>query len=136
MKFFFLSFFLFNAAACFSQLHISVENLEKNSGTVLIALYNSKASFNNIREVFREGRVKVTDLKAAFTFDDIPAGEYAISLFHDINDNEMLDKSSVGIPAEPFGFSNNAKGSFGPPPFRKAKFTYDGNLLDMAIKVN
>ena len=135
MKFIFLSIFLFSTATCFSQLHVSVENLKKDSGTVLIAIYNSKKSFNNIREVFLAGRVKAKDLKADFTFNDIPAGEYAISLFHDVNDNEKLDKTSVGIPSEPYGFSNNAKGSLGPPSFKKAKFTYDGNSLDVAIKL-
>ena len=136
MKFIFPAVLLFITTACFSQLHVSVQDLKTNSGTVLIALYNSKKSFNNIQEVFREGRVKVNDLHANYSFDDLPAGEYAISLFHDVNNNEKLDKTSVGIPAEPFGFSNNANGSFGPPSFKKAKFTYTGNPKDIVIKVN
>jgi uncharacterized protein (DUF2141 family) len=53
-----------------------------------------------------------------------------------VNDNEMLDKSGLGFPIEPYGFSNNTLGSFGPPPYKKAKFHFNGNPLEMAIKVN
>jgi uncharacterized protein (DUF2141 family) len=136
MRFIFSAILLFCTSASFSQLHIVVDNLKKDTGTVLIALYNSKNSFGHIREVFREGRAKVKDLMADYTFTDLPPGEYAISLFHDVNDNETLDKSSLGFPTEPYGFSNNALGSFGPPPFKKAKFYFNGNPKEMAIKVN
>ncbi len=136
MKYILLIFFVFCSATSFSQLHVTVENIKSDTGTVLIALYNSKKSFNKIREVYREGRAKVKGWTTEYTFDDLPPGVYAISLFHDANDNEALDKNNLGIPSEAYGFSNNAKGNFGPPPFKKAKFTYKGNPLDISIKVN
>jgi uncharacterized protein (DUF2141 family) len=136
MRFIFSAILIFCTSDSFSQLHVVVDNLKKDTGTVLIALYNSKNTFGKIREVFREGRAKVKDLKADYTFSDLPPGEYAISLFHDVNDNEALDKSSLGFPSEPYGFSNNALGSFGPPPFKKVKFYFSGDPKEMAIKVN
>lgn len=44
---------------------------------------------------------------------DLPAGEYLFSFYHDINNNGKLDTNFLGIPKEPFGFSNYS-GS-GPP---------------------
>lgn len=44
-------------------------------------------------------------------------GLYAILVYVDINQNGELDKNLFGIPKEPYGFSNNARGSFGPPSF-------------------
>ena len=40
--------------------------------------------------------------------------------------NEKLDTNFFGIPKEQFGFSNNAKGRFGPPSFESASFELDG----------
>jgi uncharacterized protein (DUF2141 family) len=34
-----------------------------------------------------------------------------------VNDNGKLDKNFIGIPKEPYGFSNDKAGSFGPPDF-------------------
>ena len=56
------------------------------------------------------------------TFNDLAEGEYAVSLFIDENSNNKLDTNAVGMPIEPYAFSNDASGSFGPPSFDKAKF--------------
>ena len=136
MKLILTSIFLLISAASFSQLTVTIENIRVDSGTVLIALYNSKKTFNNTGSMYREGNVKVEKEKAVFIFEDLPEGEYAISLFHDINDNNMLDKTSFGIPHEPYGFSNNAIGAFGPPPYKKARFRYNGKTMELSIKLN
>lgn len=59
---------------------------------------------------------------ATYRFE-LPEGTYAIGLFVDTNDNNKLDRNFFGIPKEQYGFSNDAKGSFGPPSFKKASFT-------------
>ena len=46
---------------------------------------------------------------------ELPKGAYAVSAFHDVNNNGKLDTNPLGIPKEPYGFSNNARGTFGPP---------------------
>ena len=40
-------------------------------------------------------------------FTDLPAGVYAVSVFHDENMNQKLDKNFVGVPKEEYGASNN-----------------------------
>jgi uncharacterized protein (DUF2141 family) len=37
--------------------------------------------------------------------------------------NGRMDMNPMGIPTEPYGFSNNAAGSFGPPKFEQAVMT-------------
>ena len=39
---------------------------------------------------------------------ELPAGEYAIVAFHDLDGDEDFDRNLIGIPAEPYGFSNGA----------------------------
>jgi len=48
-------------------------------------------------------------------------GQYAIKVFHDENANGELDINFLGIPKESYGFSNHARGRFGPPPFAEAR---------------
>ena len=62
------------------------------------------------------------DGAAAATFSDLDHGEYAISAYHDKNSNGRLDTGFMGKPAEPYGFSNNARRSFGPAKYQDAKF--------------
>jgi Uncharacterized protein conserved in bacteria (DUF2141) len=43
----------------------------------------------------------------------------------DENGNGVLDKNFFGVPVEGYGFSNDARGSMGPPAFEKAAFRHD-----------
>jgi uncharacterized protein (DUF2141 family) len=69
-------------------------------------------------------------------FKNVPYGEYAISVFQDLNGNGELDEKKIGIPAEPFGFSNDARGKLGPPKYKKARFVLDGKLSISLRMVN
>ena len=69
-------------------------------------------------------------------FDNLPEGEYAVSVFHDLNSNGKLDSNAVGMPTEPYGFSNNAAGNFGPPSFDAAKIKLDQSKTAISIRVN
>lgn len=40
-------------------------------------------------------------------FSQLKAGHYALRVFQDLNNNNLLDKSSNNIPLEPIGFSSN-----------------------------
>ena len=40
----------------------------------------------------------------------------------DLNKNKKLDTNFLGIPKEPYGFSNEKKGRFGPPKFKEVSF--------------
>jgi len=40
-----------------------------------------------------------------------------------------------GVPQEAFGFSNDARGSMGPPDFEEAAFTLDSDSLAMTVTV-
>lgn len=68
-------------------------------------------------------------------FENLPSGEYAISLYHDENENNKLDTGWFGIPNEGYGCSNNAKGMMGPPKYEDAKFQLTSNK-EMTIKIN
>ena len=62
-------------------------------------------------------------------FEEIPAGEYAISIFHDENKDTKLNKNFFGIPTEDYGFSNNPKIRFGPPSFKECAIKVNSDQL-------
>ena len=68
----------------------------------------------------------------------VPIGEYAITLYHDENGNEKLDKNVFGIPKERYGFSNNEYGPHGSKPkFKKAAFKTNNEeaaLVDIELR--
>jgi len=58
---------------------------------------------------------------------NFPAGDYAVTLFHDENKNGKFDSNMIGYPLEGYGFSNNVVPRFKAPSFDECKFHYDGS---------
>lgn len=62
-------------------------------------------------------------------------GEYSIAVYHDWNSNDKLDTNILGIPNEPYGFSNNARSKWGPPKYEIAQFELNQSKKEMVIQV-
>jgi uncharacterized protein (DUF2141 family) len=77
----------------------------------------------------------IEDRSCAWVVHDLVPGTYAVALFHDRNSNGFLDKKALGIPKEPYGFSNNASATFGPPSFERAKIVLDGSPVTIEIRL-
>ena len=93
------------------------------SGTVYIAVYDHEDKF--MEDATAQHRADVKGSTVSFDLDLKP-GTYAITVFQDMNANEELDTNFIGIPKEPYGFSNNVMGTFGPPSFEQSKFEVKG----------
>mgnify|MGYP001340022858 CR=1 FL=1 len=57
---------------------------------------------------YRDYVVDVTGDPLTIFMDTLPAGVYAIKLYHDENSNNECDMNLLGIPTEKFGFSNKS----------------------------
>ncbi len=106
-------------------LTVEFEIAKYTKGKIYVALYNTEDSF--LKKPVKGTIITVVNGKATAIFEDIAAGTYAVSSFYDKNGNGKLDTNFLGIPKEPTAMSNNAKGSFGPPKFKDAKFTINTN---------
>ena len=102
------------------KLTVSVSGLKNNTGVVKVGLYNSEGTF--LKTVYKSLSSEIKNDKAVVTFENLPAGEYAISTYHDENNNGKLDRNAMGIPSEDYAASKNAKGFMGPPSYNDAKF--------------
>ncbi len=121
---------------CAQEKHsivIDFKGIKSNNGNLYIAIYNEEESF--LKNPIKGTIVKIEDKKASITLKDIPTGVYAISAFHDSNNNNKLDTNFLGIPKEPIGMSNGATGFMGAPKYRDAKFKVTKDTkLTIALK--
>lgn len=116
----FSSLLSLNATA--HELVLQVDQITKTKGVMMIALYNSAESYKSDKNVFKGQKVAVAKNTLTINFGDVPAGDYAIKLYQDENENGVIDKNTIGIPTEGYGFSNNG-GAMGQPSFDEAKFS-------------
>lgn len=108
------------------NITVKLENLQSDKGKVMIALYNSEETYMETR--YQEALASISkDLKATAVLKNVPPGTYAISVFHDENNNDKLDLKVMKIPKEPYGFSNNARGTLGPATYQEASFKLKGD---------
>ena len=106
------------------RLSIKVENIKVDKGTIWVGVYKSKKDFLNKEKAIIEG-VKVN--KNGYCYINIPNlqyGDYAVALFQDINENGELDLNMLGIPSEPFAFSQRPKSKWRLPKFDEVKFKF------------
>lgn len=128
--FFILYASLLSSRSTLFDLSVTVENVQSAEGTVRIGLFTNEEEF--LTTTLRNGDLDVQGSTSTYVFKGLPKGTYAISLFHDENGNGELDSNFMGIPKEPYAFSNNAKGMFGPPSFEECKFQLE---YSMAITI-
>ena len=115
------------------NIHLTIQNIENDKGTLRIGLFTENDKFldeaSSSKDVTVDGREKIE-----LDFENIPFGTYAISIYHDLDDNGKLDANFIGIPKEPVGFSNDHQPKMGPPKFNGAKF--DLAQKQLALTVN
>ena len=105
-------------------MEVVIKNVDASDGNIAAALFSNEADFLKTR--YAAKKVKANKGEVRLVFENIPAGIYALSVYHDANTNGELDKNMIGIPKEGFGFSNDAMGMFGPPDFKDASFDWKG----------
>ena len=108
-------------------------DLSSDEGTVRIALDDAQ-NYDGDGHV-RAAALSIEDGEAHWTVKDLAPGTYTVRVYHDENDNGELDISVLGVPQEAYGFSNDARGRFGPPDFEEAAFILDSHSLSMTVTV-
>lgn len=111
-----LGLLLVSSTSMAHELTINLENVKSTKGFLYVGLHNSEATWMKDTPGFQGQKISMAE-KPVIVFKDIPAGDYAVTLYQDENDSGKIDKNVIGIPTEPYGFSNNG-GSFGPPSFK------------------
>ena len=113
------------------SITVNVDNARNDNGEMVFSL-STKDQFMRAAPLMVDSS-SIKDGVATVTFENVPAGEYAIIVLQDLNGNQQMDFEVNGMPKESYGVSNNAM-SFGPPTWAEAKFEVTENTtLRIAI---
>lgn len=119
------------AAALYAEpltLTVNLKGFKSDKGAVEVALFDQATAFPTKPEkAIAKQRAPITSGTATVEFRDLKQGTYAVSAYHDVNNNGKMDANFIGIPKEPTGASNDAKGRMGPPSFKDAQFTLNAS---------
>ena len=116
------------------EIVLTITGFEDSKGIAKVALVNSKENYSEDKP-YKGFNFEIIDNKVVQTIPNLPYGEYAIKVYHDENSNHELDTRMFGIPAERYGFSNNARGSFGPPDYEEAAFKVSSSSTRVEMEV-
>ncbi|QKG57972.1 DUF2141 domain-containing protein [Hymenobacter sp. BRD128] len=105
---------------------VVVSALASTQSVVKLNFYNAADKFlQKDQQAFRvvvkpEGKTEIS------VPVELTPGEWAVALTQDTNNNDKLDKNFLGIPTEPYAFSNNVRPRFAAPKFEECKFMVSG----------
>ncbi|MCX2978750.1 MipA/OmpV family protein [Candidatus Marimicrobium litorale] len=105
-----------------AELTVQLEN-PPLSGAVVLVLFSSANTFGDFRDPARLETYAPSEANR-YVMRDISAGEYALMVYQDENKNLEIDRSFIGIPTEPLGFSNGYRPK-GPPSYSRAAFNLE-----------
>lgn len=111
------------APAAAGEIQLLVEDVRSEQGVLRVEVLR-------IADGARDGvttaqvMVPATVPRVRVTLHDLGPGRYAARVHHDLDGDGEMATNLVGIPTEPWGVSNDARGRFGPP-----------RMADMAVDV-
>lgn len=102
------------------ELTVSLANARNDKGWLCVAIYRDGRGYpeNSEQAEVRE----CVPMTAQPWRVRLPSGTYAAAVFHDEDTDGRITKRWLGMPKEGYGFSNDARAAFGPPPWEKAAF--------------
>ena len=116
-----------------AKLTLTVTDIANHKGALMIAVHD-EAGYNGQPKAATI--LPVSSDSATASFEGLAPGKYAIKIFHDVDGDGEMDTNPFGLPTEPYGFSNNAKGQFGPAKWADANFEVgaDGAAQSISLK--
>jgi uncharacterized protein (DUF2141 family) len=109
-------------------LTVIVEAVNNLGGNVGMLVFNSPKGWAEDRSAaLKDISVPAHEGTVTITVPDLPAGEYAIALVHDVNKNHKLDRNWIGEPKEQWGLSNNPHAVIKTPSYKSCTFELKGN---------
>lgn len=116
------------------KIELLIKGAKSNSGVIQVLIFNKEDGFpEDPKMAFKALSLPVSNLSTRVAIEDLPAGEYAISVFHDEDSDGQIRKNDFGMPIDTYGFSNNPTLYFGPPSFSKSTVPVKNSLVKVEI---
>jgi uncharacterized protein (DUF2141 family) len=99
----------------------NMTNFRSDKGVCRVCVFSSAENYKS-NKALQCVSVPVKSKKAQAVFSSIPAGNYAVFVFHDVNGNNKMDTNFMGIPSEGYGASRNNLPFASAPSFNANRF--------------
>jgi uncharacterized protein (DUF2141 family) len=118
-----------------ARLTLQVNGIRPAKGEVAVTVYPD----NRRRFLAPGGKLLRQRVKAASPVSracfDLPAGTYAVAVYHDVDGDRDFDRTIVGLPAEGFAFTNDPSTKTGLPPLDSVRFALPAGGRNMAVQM-
>lgn len=105
------------------KLNITFSNIKKAEGKLFVALFKKGIGYPDKHELASTWEVLDVNMpETVWTVEVDEESDYAVTVYHDVNNNGRLDKNWMGVPTEPMGFSNDVRPVFSAPSYLSASF--------------
>lgn len=116
------------------SMEVVVENVRSTEGRILVEVLASPEAFAGDAPALERLDLAAQAPATRFTLD-LPPGTYALRILHDLDGDYAMSTNLVGMPAEPWAFSNNAAGRFGPPGWEAARFEVGAEPVSQTLQL-
>ena len=118
------------------RLYVNVENVRSSQGLIAVTLYaDDSRRFLARRGSLYVGRVPARAGTTRVCIHLPSTGVWGLAVYHDVNGNRSFNRTGLGLPAEPYGFSNNPRVLFGLPSFRSVRMSVPRNNMQTRIRL-
>ena len=122
-----------------TDIELTIKGIESDEGEIHAVVTEEKYFLVTDPDTNLNAQVAASEAKdgtVVVRIEDVPEGEYAITLFHDIDSNGKMKTNFIGMPKEPVAISRNPRSRFGPPKFKDAKLDVQGEIFKYTMEFN
>lgn len=116
-----------------STLTVTVQKVSSRGGDLRLALYDRAHWDDDDAPPVKDVVVPANSPRTVAVFQGLKPGLYGLKMFQDFNRNGKFDFTWLGLPAEKYGFSNNAPVMFGEPSFDRTEFNLSPGPNTMTV---
>jgi|GEM_PF-1662887 len=117
------------------DVSLSISGLKSQPSNIFVAVYQSASDFPKPASDTKTVVLPSTETLLELTLPLLENHPVAIGVFQDLDGNGILTKNVIGMPAEPYGFTNNIRASFGPPTFSQSMIQVNAQTKSLEIQL-
>ncbi|MFN6571757.1 hypothetical protein A6770_02235 [Nostoc minutum NIES-26] len=118
------------------NLSVEIDGVKNKQGQVCVSIFASSQGFPSNRDrIVQKQCTKITETPVKVSFNNLKAGNYAVAVIHDRNNDLTLNRNNLGMPTEGFGFSRNPEVRTSAPKFGDAAFLIAGPNTNIQIQL-
>ena len=113
------------------NLKVVVTNINTLKGSIELGIFSDQKNFLRKGYELQYYSQEVTKDTVIFYLNDFKRDTYAITVYQDVNSDGKCNLYFLGIPKEPYGFSNNYRPKLLKPSFNDCKIEANSDTTIM-----